>query len=131
MLLNTIMVETRTYQMLDVVLHRYQLYASEKLEGFPSREYFDEFLSVIIIGELHRLEHDAHYEAEIVFEVFDVLALYLLDDTVHDVKVCDLLRRLRLSRLKSQIKKVRFSLLLTCWMKSVTIFVNSAAASAW
>jgi hypothetical protein len=46
------------------------------------------------------LEHDAHYEAEIVFEVFDVLALHLLDNTVHDVKVCDLLRRLRLSRLK-------------------------------
>ena len=131
MLLHTIIIQTRTYQMLDVVLHRYQLYASEKLEGFPSREYFDEFLSVIIIGELHRLEYDAHYEAEIVFEVFDVLALDLLDDTVHYVKVCDLLRRLRLCHLKSPIKKVRFSLLLTCWMKSVTIFVNSAAASAW
>jgi hypothetical protein len=50
---------------------------------------------------MHRLENDAHYESEIVFKVFDVLALHLLDDTVHDVKVRDLLRGLRLSGLNS------------------------------
>ncbi len=89
----------RTYQMLDVVLHRYHLYASKKFEGFPGRKYFNEFLPIIIIRVLHRLEHDTHYEAEIVFEVFDVLSLHLLDDAVHDVQVRYLLRRLSLSRL--------------------------------
>jgi len=54
------------------------------------------------------LEDYAHNEAEIVLEVFDVLALYLLYNTVHDVKVRDLLRGLRLGGLRLKLRMSKF-----------------------
>lgn len=70
--------------------------AAEEFKGFPCGEYFNEFLSEVVSGVLHGLEHNSHYEAQIVLKVFDVLALDLLDNTVHNVQISDLLLRLRL-----------------------------------
>jgi hypothetical protein len=85
MLLKALRISLITYQLLDVVLHRNLLNASEKVERLPSRKYFDEFGYVGRVR--HRLEHDTHYEAEVVLEMFNVLSLHLLNNTVHDIKV--------------------------------------------
>jgi hypothetical protein len=82
------------------VLVRYFFEAFENFQGLPRRENFDQLLLVIVGRVLHSLKDNSHYEGEIVLEVLDVLALYMLYNAVHDVEINYLLGRMPLSSLK-------------------------------
>ena len=65
--------------------------AFEEVQSFPSRKNFNKLLFVVIWRVLHRLEDYTQNERKIVFKMFNVLALHLLHNAVHDVHVHDLL----------------------------------------
>lgn len=67
----------------------------EKVEYFPSFEDFQKFLQLIhpyiILNYVSSfLEDQMHDIVYVKFETFDVVALHMLKDWVHDVKVLDL-----------------------------------------
>jgi hypothetical protein len=52
------------------------------------------------------LKNDAHYKTKIVFKMLNILALHLLNNAVHNIKVRYLLGRVCLSGLITKVKKL-------------------------